>query len=199
MKKALSLLSLAAASAFAASAPQTHDGFFLSFAMGCGYQSVEYDYEGRHYQQFNTSGMSTDLDLKIGGRIGDNLLLHMTLTGATSLGTEKANDNEEVKANLSLWGIGTTYYFPGNYLASASIGVSQFNKGSDVPAFTASVDDFIGNMLSGLAFQIAGGKEWWVSENWGVGATAALLYGFDFDVHRESSLSVAIRLTATWN
>ena len=29
----------------------------------------------------------------------------------------------------------------------------------------------------GFGFQLAAGKEWWISENWGLGASVAITYG----------------------
>lgn len=209
MKKSLSILALAAASVFAASAPHTHDGFFLSLAMGMGFQSIDFvlgDYDDETTSQ---SGLATDIDIKIGFSLTNNLALHLTLAGNTPTSTiydlEDFNEDDEFKdfkTNLSILGIGATYYFPGNYLASASIGVGQFRVCDDIPTFQANVqgnpDDY---SRSGFALQLAGGKEWWISENWGIGATAAILYGRETNLGdaTESSIGISARLTATWN
>lgn len=201
MKKALSLLSLAAASTFAASAPQTHDGFFLSIAMGLGYQNIDFVTSDYDDYTSNLSGAATDFDVKIGGRIANNLLLHMTLAGMTPTDSYD-DDGDEYKTNMSLLGIGATYYFMDNFLATASLGISQFRFGDDIATFDATVNTSPDRYSqSGFGFQLGFGKEWWVSENWGIGATAALLYGFAYNLDdaREGSLSISARLTATWN
>lgn len=208
MKKLLILVALATSLSFAESLPHTHDGFFLNIAMGIGYQSANFAYDSHLYdengektKEFNISGAATDLDLKFGGRIADNLLLHVTLAGATSTASEDVGEDDKVKVNLSIFGLGTTYYFLDNYFATASFGMSEYHIDSNIATFTAKAEDIVGNLVCGLAFQIGAGKEWWVSENWGIGVSMALLYGFDFGEYdyRDASTSVAIRFSATWN
>lgn len=203
MKKLFMLTALAASLSFATSEPHVHDGFFLNFAMGMGYQSMDYTTYNYDDDTYGHSGLATDIDVKLGCSVTDMVAVHITLTGDTpteSVG--EGRDDNEVKANLSLLGIGTTLYFPGNYLASASLGIGQFRVYDDISTFHAHVvsnpDKY---SRSGFAFQIAAGKEWWVSDNWGIGATAALLYGFETNLAdaRESSLSISLRFSATYN
>jgi hypothetical protein len=203
MKKLFMLTALAASFSFATSEPHVHDGFFLNFAMGMGYQSMDYTTYNYDEDTYGHSGLATDIDVKLGCSVTDMVAVHITLTGDTpteSVG--EGRDDNEVKANLSLLGIGTTLYFPGNYLASASLGIGQFRVYDDISTFHARVvtnpDKY---SRSGFAFQIAAGKEWWVSDNWGIGATAALLYGFETNLAdaRESSLSISLRFSATYN
>ena len=166
-----------------------------------GYDSRIYDENGNNTREFEISGLATDLDLKFGGRIANDLLLHVTLAGATSAGSEDVGEEDKVKVNLSILGLGTTYYFLNNYFATASFGMSEFHIDSDIATFTAKAEDIVSNLVCGLAFQIGAGKEWWVSENWGIGMSVALLYGFDFGEYdyRDASTSVAIRFSATYN
>ncbi len=203
MKKLLIFAAMMVSLAFAESKPFTHDGFFLNFAMGMGYQSMDYTTYNYDEDTYGHSGLATDIDVKLGCSVTDMVAVHITLTGDTP--TESVGeglDDNEVKANLSLLGIGTTLYFPGNYLASASLGIGQFRVYDDISTFHARVvsnpDKY---SRSGFAFQIAAGKEWWVSDNWGIGATAALLYGFETNLAdaRESSLSISLRFSATYN
>ena len=203
MKKMFLAVLATAAMAMAESQPHTHDGFFLSFAMGMGYQSMDYTTYNYDDETYGHSGLATDIDVKLGCSVTDMVAVHLTLAGDTpteSVG--EGRDDNEVKANLSLLGIGTTFYFPGNYLASASLGIGQFRVYDDISTFQARVVSNPDNYSrSGFAFQIAAGKEWWVSDNWGIGATAALLYGFETNLAdaRESSLSISLRFSATYN
>ena len=208
MKKILAFAIMATSLVFAESLPHTHDGFFFNIAMGLGYQSTNFAYDSRIYDEngnniheFEISGLATDLDLKFGGRIANDLLLHVTLAGATSTGSEDVGEEDKVKVNLSILGLGTTYYFLNNYFATASFGMSEFHIDSDIATFTAKAEDIASNLVCGLALQIGAGKEWWVSENWGIGMSVALLYGFDFGEYdyRDASTSVAIRFSATYN
>lgn len=201
MKKLLAMVTFAAATAFATSAPQTHDGFYLSLAIGFGYQNIDFVTNDYDDETSNISGTATDMDVKIGGRIANNLLLHLTLAGMTPTDSY-SDDDEEYKTNMSLLGIGATYYFMDNFLATASLGISQFRFSDDIATFDATVKTNPGKYSqSGFGFQLGFGKEWWVSENWGIGATAALMYGFAYNLEdtRDGSLSISARLTATWN
>jgi len=207
MKKIILSIALATICAFAASAPKTHDGFFASASLGLGYQNMDYVFSD--YSQFsgNTSGLATDIDIKIGGNLfTDNFLLHMTLAGTTSMKTfpiyDDDRDASDARANLSFFGIGATYYFLDNFLATASIGVGQLRI-DEVPPICGSVQ-FGANhpeTTAGFAFQIGGGKEWWIADEWGIGATVAILYGTASNLAdtKTSSFGISLRFTATYN
>lgn len=208
MKKLLFFAITMISFAFAQSESFTHDGFFLNISIGFGPQSIDFAYDSDLYneddqkiREFNLSGLATDLDIKIGGRIANNLLLHLTLAGVTSTEHTDVGEEDDITANLSIFGLGTTYYFSNNSFATASLGMSEFHIGSDVATFTASANDIMGNLVSGLAIQAGAGKEWWVSDNWGLGVSVALLYGFDFGEfdYRDASTSITIRFSATYN
>jgi len=209
MKKVVSICAIAAASTFAASQPQTHDGFYLSLAMGMGFQCIDFTLDNHDDETSSQSALATDIDIKAGFSLTKNLALHVTLAGNTPTSSittvDDLGDDDEFsgyKANLSILGVGATYYLPNNFLISASFGVGQFRVYDDILFFQANVqtstDDY---SRSGFAFQLVGGKEWWVSENWGIGATAAILYGRETNLGdaTESSLGISARLTATWN
>ena len=205
MKKIILFL-IAVGNAFAASAPKTHDGLFINFAMGFGFQSIDYVLSDYQKKAIGESGMATDIDIKIGGKVGNNLLMHLTLTGVTQTesfnGINERGERIQYSPNLSLFGIGATYYFLDNFLATASLGLAQFHANEDVATFYGSVHTNPGpGETTGLGFQIAGGKEWWIADEWGVGATASILYGFAVNLEdaRESAFSFAIRLSVTFN
>lgn len=203
MKKFFILIATAAALSFAASEPETHDGFFLSIALGFGYQNIDFVIDDWQSWPSNDAGTATDIDVKVGGRIVNNTLLHATLTGNTRTGTI-GSGYESIKVNMSLFGLGVTHYFPGNFFATASAGISQFHANSNVRTFEATVAASANNtedVNAGFGFQVGGGKEWWVSDNWAVGASAAFLYGFAYNLDdtKESSLGITARISVTWN
>lgn len=203
MKKIILSVLAAAAITFAQSEPHTHDGFFLSIALGMGYQSIDFVVEDWQEETDNKAGLATDIDVKFGGRISYNTLMHLTLAGTTKTGTtDYGEEFGDVKANMSLLGLGVTHYFENNIFITASCGVSQFHANSDVAIFTATVKNKASqDFNTGFGFQVGGGKEWWVSDNWGLGASAALLYGFASNLRdtKESSLGITLRFSATWN
>ena len=203
MKKLLFLVILTASFAFAESEPKAHDGFFLSIALGMGYQSIDFVVEDWQRDTDNETGLATDIDVKVGGRISYNTLMHLTLAGTTKTGTVDYGDEYgDIKPNMSLFGLGVTHYFVCNFFATASCGISQFHANSDVAVLSATVKSKGSeDVNTGFGFQIGGGKEWWVSDNWGIGASAAFLYGFASNLNdtKETSLGITMRLSATWN
>ena len=76
MKKFLVLIATAAALCFAESAPQTHDGFFMNWTLGLGYQSFDYVAADNDGYDMKAGGLSAETDFFIGGRIIENTLLH---------------------------------------------------------------------------------------------------------------------------
>ena len=203
MKKLLILVSVAASLCFAQSEPRAHDGFFLNIALGMGYQSIDFVVEDWQEETDNKAGLVTDIDFKVGGRISYNTLMHLTLAGTTKTGTTDYDDEyENIRANMALLGLGVTHYFDYNIFITASCGISQFHANSNVAVFSATVKNKASQDINtGFGFQVGSGKEWWVSDNWGIGASAALLYGFASNLRdtKESSLGVTLRLSATWN
>ena len=81
MKKIFMAILATAAMAMAES--HTHDGFFLNLALGLGYQSFTYD-ANKAIFDLESNGVSTELDVKIGGRIFTNTILHATIFGVTN-------------------------------------------------------------------------------------------------------------------
>lgn len=209
MKKFFTALFLAAATAFAASQPQTHDGFFLNLALGLGFQSFDYNYTGEYYNGYGleASGLASEFDVKLGGRIVNNLLLHATLVGVANAGDLKVTDDDgeslgstsDRQVSLSIVGIGLTYYLPQNIFVTASIGSDQFNM-NDSSSDSGSTKA-VGSSDNGFAFQVGAGKEWWVSDNWGLGVSASFIYGFadDGNVGDMSAYSINIMFSATYN
>ena len=84
MKKLIFLAILAVSLSFAQSEPQAHDGFFLNIALGMGYQSIDFVVEDWQKESDNESGLA--IDVKVGGRISYNTLMHLTLAGTTFKG-----------------------------------------------------------------------------------------------------------------
>ncbi|MCF0223186.1 MAG: outer membrane beta-barrel protein [Fibrobacter sp.] len=200
MNKLFVALAGAASISFAASAPHTHDGFFLNLGLGLGYGAFDYDYN--YYDAtLSSSGLSSELDVKLGGTIMTNTVLHLTLAGVTAqdeLELEE-NDGDKVKtnskSNITLLGVGVTYYLPQNFFFGASLGLSQFNVDSDDDG------DADGSSDKGFGFQLIAGKEWWVSDEWALGLSASLIYGSaeDSDVGEISGIGFNVMFSATFH
>jgi hypothetical protein len=97
-------------------------------------------------------------------------------------------------ANASLFGIGpgVTYYFgESNFYLSGTLAFSQVT-------FTGALQDNRAQSDTnwGATFKISAGKEWWASDNWGLGIAAQLALGSMKDDHLAVQESTS---TPAWN
>lgn len=153
-----------------------HDGFYLSLTAGPAFGTITLDATNAAFKKIEMSGAGGQFDFKIGAVIAEeeNLVLSfdviaraisaptLTMDGAT------VNTTSDVTANDVLFGAGITKYFmPGNIFISATVGVGQFSM---------DFNNTTSNSQEGFGFQLKGGKEWWVSDNWGLGVAAGLSY-----------------------
>src|SRR5690606_21827707 len=124
-----SLLAATASPAFA-SAPRTHDGFFLRLSGGPG-MAVS-SVKGKHTPS-EFSGAGGDYYDAVGGAINQNLILHASAWGwrlidpsvkisLGSLSTE--NSVEDSTLGVNMLGLGATGYFGDNFYLTASAGVA---------------------------------------------------------------------------
>ena len=175
--------------------PRTHDGLFLRLAGGIAFAQTGIEDDAG--DDFEFSDMGGHGNFAIGGRIGNNLLLHGTLWGWDLSDADVEINDQEVNSNLDVSmgavGGGMTYYFePANVYISGSLGVGQLNFGDD------SIDD----SDTGLAFEALVGKEWWVGNSWGLGIAGDLNYhSFPEDgvTDNWNGLSLGILFSATLN
>lgn len=209
MKKTILFLLVMATVAMAASYPFTHDGFFFNVSVGFGGQGMSLT--GSIYEDGFTIDMEGDadggvyeMDYKIGGRILPYTILHATVVRIGALGdleTELSSRGRSVYVengeSMLLVGLGTTCYIrPYNFFVSGSVGISKFGLTE------AGDDEILGSTEFGFGFQLAAGKEWWVSENWGMGASIALNYGSVEESEEDaemSALAITVMLSATFN
>jgi hypothetical protein len=149
-----------------------HDGFYLRLHTGAGYTRMSANSTGN---DIVISGGSLALSIAVGGAITDNLILFGTFTFAEitspdikingmSFGT---SNNSADSAGL---GGGVAYYFePSNVYLSGSLLAHQLQ-----------ISDSGGNAVAqtqwGVGFEGLVGKEWWVSDNWGLGIAAQFLF-----------------------
>jgi hypothetical protein len=197
-------IAVLAVAAMAMAESHTHDGFFLNLALGFGYQGFTYD-ANKAIFDMEANGMSSEFDIKLGGCIAPNTLLHATILGVAN-GSEieakrdgkKIGSTSDRSESMSMFGIGVTYYLPQNIFFSGSIGLAAFNLQDN----TDSDNEITGQTDSGLGVQLAVGKEWWVSDNWGLGVSAAFTYGAaedKDDMGDANAFGVNVMFSATFN
>jgi hypothetical protein len=156
-------LLLAARSARAQTSVHTHDGFYLHLEGGVGSMSSSASQAGLDVE---LSGGTGEFAAGIGGALTPNLVLAGQFWG-TNVSSPKVKMNGttlgSASGSLGLSGIGleiTYYVMPHNFYVSA------------VPSFgtlTASSGGSSYSTKSGFAIKLAAGKEWWVSDDWGIG------------------------------
>lgn len=153
-----------------------HDGFYLSLTGGAAFGTITLNATNAGFKKIELSGAGGQFDFKIGAVIAEeaNLILSFdVITRAISSPTltldgTAVNTSSDVTASDVLFGAGITKYFmPGNIFISATVGVGQFSM---------ELNNTTSNSQEGFGFQLKGGKEWWVSDNWALGAAAGLSY-----------------------
>ncbi|MFC1670161.1 hypothetical protein ACFL20_07180 [Spirochaetota bacterium] len=179
---------------------ETHDGFFLRFQTGIGYgHMTEKDVMGSDLEIY---GASYDFYFQLGGALVNNFILHLNLGGSVLMEPEVKWGSETATATdaeltVYNYGAGISYYImPGNMYISIN--------GS---AMRSKAEGEYGSGYTDWGFGITGviGKEWWVSENWGLGIAFIAYYGrtkaeepdmrkYDIDM-----LNFSIAFSATFN
>jgi len=150
-----------------------HTGFYLSMSVGPTFGGISYSVKGSP-GQIEFSGTGAQFDLKIGGAVKENLILHASMI-TTSISGAKVNQAGRLSENVSisenmLIGGGLTYYvMPSNIFLSGSAGMGYYNI-----IDTKESDNNI-KTDNGFSMQLKVGKEWWVGKKWGLGV--ALTYG----------------------
>jgi hypothetical protein len=147
------------------------------------------------------SAAIADFNLAIGGVIAKNLAIHGTFFSwsMTDPDTEEVFEGifgDEVHRSLDMfaYGGGVTYYFmPVNIYLSGSVGAATL---------TLETDEGEADSDTGIAGDLALGKEWWVGDSWGLGVAGAMgLHSIPAGEIDEnwSGMSFALRFSATFN
>jgi hypothetical protein len=159
--------------------PNNRDGFFLRLTAGIGHGvDKQSQYEPNEEQWFDGSAYAGDL--AIGGMITENLALHLSVYNGSLINptyqpsgvATGSNSNETYVIKAGGGGLGLTYYFmPINiYLSAASgLGIRETERTIGNTVTTDSSE-------TGLSWQFAVGKEWWVSSEWSLGFGAQFIY-----------------------
>ena len=181
----------------AAASDRAHDGgFFLRLTAGGGYSNSKIEEFG---DELELKGPSGSFDVALGAVIADNFAIHATLGGFGLVDpTVEFNgiedQTEDVSLTMSMIGGGFTYYLgSSNTYITASVGAG---------ALTLDIDGDDESSDTGLAFDAGIGKEWWVSDNWGLGVSVTAGYHSippgDADDNFKGT-SFAVRFSATRN
>ncbi|HCA81638.1 MAG TPA: hypothetical protein DEP53_18065 [Bacteroidetes bacterium] len=153
-----------------------HDGFYLSLTGGPAIGSITLDGTNGGFDKIELSGAGGQFDFKIGLVVSEeaNLILSFDLISRAissptlTMDGTTVNTTSDVTASDLLFGAGITKYFmPANIFINATVGAGQFSL---------DLNNTTSNSQTGFGFQVKGGKEWWVSDNWALGVAAGLSY-----------------------
>jgi hypothetical protein len=193
---ALALL-LVASTAFAGGSPRAHDGgFLLRMSLGFGTERTSIENGG---VEAEFSGPASDFTIVLGGIVKENLALHGTIFSAvmTDPDLEVTNmGSATVDGSMGLvgYGGGLTYWFmPLNLFVSGSVGLGRLVADNDV---------LDGNSDWGFAMEATVGKDWFVSNRWGLGVAGGFTFHNvgDPDIDESwSGSSFTLRFNATFN
>jgi hypothetical protein len=174
----------------------THDGFFLRLEPGFGYQKASAS-EGGNDASF--SGAAGHLSVSIGGAPKENLIIAGNLFSTAAVdpkaevnGVER--DTEDLTVGLA--GIGpqlTWYFMPANVYVSGTLAMTRL---------TVDNDGEEGETEAGIGGRLAIGKEWWVSNQWGLGVAGYGLFSSNEDKDggpRWRTWSAGVTFSATYN
>ena len=164
---------------------ETHDGLYLRLQLGVGYTHISSSTKGT---DSSVAGASGSFDFALGAALNSHLIIYGTLIESMVRNpTYKLNgpslsdsSNGMLTGALSLGGFGSAgvvglgggvaTYLPSNLFFAGSLLASRL-----------FVDDSNGNAPInsdwGFTFDGQVGKEWWVSDNWGLGVAGQLLLG----------------------
>jgi hypothetical protein len=187
---------------------ETHDGFYLRLHLGYGYTRMSTSSQG---SKFKMSGSSTSFGIALGGSLTPNLVVYGAFSFAdiadptiTADGLD-VDSGPDAAAYMGGLGIGAAYYVvPVNVYFAGTLMASSLGRRYTDPDGIEHTD----TSESGLGLELLVGKEWWVSENWGIGAALQLQYGTmkDKDIiqntleaPRWSVTTVAFLFSATFN
>ena len=175
MKKIIALFIFVSSLGFAQDS-ETHKGFYLSATGGLAFGAITLNATNSTFNTLQANGTGFQYDIKIGAVVSEeeNLILSLDAIGRAISGPSWTLDDtavystSSVSASDAMYGIGITKYFmPSNMFVSGTFGLGKFQIDYANSKVTSH---------SGFAFQLKGGKDWWVSDDWELGISAGLAH-----------------------
>jgi hypothetical protein len=182
---------------------ERHDGFMLRLALGFGGASMKEKLStsvaGVTSDQI--SGVSGSFSVDVGGAVSDELVIHARLAdfvivNPTVKVAGMTSTAKDTTFGALLFGPAVSYYImPANVYLTGAIGLSWLrytNQNGD----SAATD-------IGPGINVDIGKEWWVSDNWGLGVAARFWYthvsGKDASIdYKDDFIGAGVLFSATY-
>jgi hypothetical protein len=164
---------------------KSHDGFYLRLQFGVGYTSMSTSLNGT---DLSFAGGGTGFDIALGAALNPHLIIYGTFISSTASDPEDKIKGQPLDsashgmivgaAGLGGFGAvgvvglggGMAYYLDSNLFFAGSLLGSRLFVDDD-NGKTAARSDW------GFTFEGLFGKEWWVSDNWGLGVSGRVLLG----------------------
>jgi hypothetical protein len=158
-----------------------HFGFLIRPDIGAGYLSTSMG-------DTTQSGGAGMFGIIVGGAVAENLILGGHLYDGV-IGNPNAVSPSGPTSNTqaTMVGVGPnlTYYFmPVNMYASATVAFTRMNL---------TIGNFTGDSAWGLGTRLSLGKEWWVSDHWGLGLAGHFSYSGN-----KSDTTDTAQMISTW-
>jgi hypothetical protein len=168
-----------------------HGGFYLRLELGPGFLRSAKSYGDVTESHAGLAGLG---GFAIGGSLAEDTLLALRLSAGIATSLVHRYENSKTassslgrdRTSVTSWGVGpefTRYLMPLNLYLTASAGVTS-----------ASVDT--GGGAWGWGGQVAIGKEWWLSDHWGLGAAPHASFSSNGDW---ATWALGLSLSATYN
>ncbi len=178
-----------------------HLGFFLRPDLGVGFMTTS-EPTGTSSGDLTVSGPAGVFGFVIGGAVAENIILGAHIydgvvvnpTVSLSSGQSATTSN----ASLTLYGIGpefTYYSMPSNIYFSGTIALTRMYL---------TVNGNSSDSKVGFGSRLALGKEWWVSDHWGLGLAGHVSSSWNQDSGSASAptlttWALALAFSATYN
>jgi hypothetical protein len=175
VKKIIALFIIVSSLGFAQDS-ESHKGFYFSLTGGLAFGPITLNATNSTFSTLEANGAGFQYDVKIGAVVSEdeNLILSLDAIGRAisapswTLDDTAVYSTSSVSASDAMYGIGITKYFmPSNMFVSGTFGLGKFQINYANSKVTSH---------SGFAFQLKGGKEWWVSDDWEFGISVGFAH-----------------------
>jgi hypothetical protein len=202
--RTLSKLVVTVAAALAASSAQaqvhSHEGLFVRLDAGIGYKAMN-EPTGTSAGDLKIDGAAGTFGVAVGGAVAENLILagHLYASSASNPSVSLSNGGSTgtTDTTASMVGLGPqlTYYFmPVNVYVSGTLALTKLSL---------KVNGTSGDSNTGVGALLAVGKEWWVSDKWGLGAAGQFRWSSNSDQGTNaptiSTWGLGVAFSATYN
>lgn len=155
-----------------------HDGIYFRFDLGPSYVSASFDTLNDRGTPVTAtySGFGAVAGFHLGGSIEPGTIVALHSFGAAVVNPKLSGvgQDPDAKVTLTMNGLGpelTRYFTPSNVYVTSSLGVAWASSSVTSGGVTTTTKS-----KAGFAALVGVGKEWWVSEHWGIGVQARMTF-----------------------